>query len=84
MRLGGTTVGVNMMYWPDKHDLRLRSEALRSAGNIGDILRMEKVSPAAGYEYYVEMVPQGTSQHAVYLALCRQAVRNSKKKYGYY
>ena len=84
MRLGGKIVTVNMMTWPDKHDFRLRSEALRSAGNIGDILRMEKVYPARDFEYYAEIIPQETSQHPVYLALCRQAVRNSKKTYGYY
>ena len=84
VRLGSETISMNMMTWPDKHDFRLRSEALRSAGNVGDVLRMEKVEPGGGYEYYVEIVPQGTSQHPVYLALCRQPVRNSRKKYGYY
>ena len=42
MRLGTGIVSVNMMTWPAKHDFRLRSEALRSAGNIGDILHLEK------------------------------------------
>ena len=84
VRLGGEVVFVNMMTWPDKHDFRLRSEALRSAGRVGDLLRMEKVEPGAGYEYYVEVIPQGTSHHPVYLALCRQSVRNSRKRYGYY
>ena len=84
MRLGGTIIAVNMMTWPDKRDFRLRNEALRSAGNVGDVLHMEKVGPSTGYEYYVEVIPQGTSLHPVYLARCRQSVRNSKKKYGYY
>ena len=84
VRLGSETISMNMMTWPDKHDFRLRSEALRSAGNVGDILRMEKVEPGSGYEYYAEVVPQGTSQHPVYLALCRRPVRNSRKRYGYY
>lgn len=84
MRLGGEVVTVNMMTWPVKHDFRLRCEALRSAGNVGDILRMERVKPSAGYEYYVEVIPEGTSQHPAYLALCRNPVRNSRKRYGYY
>ena len=84
MYLGAEIVNVNMMTWPDKHDFRLRSEALRSAGNIGDILRMEKVDPTLGFEYYVEVIPQGTSQYPIYSALCLQSVRNSKKTYGYY
>ena len=84
MRLGGEIVSVNMMTWPVKHDFRLRCEALRSAGNIGDILRMEKVDPSTGYEYYVEVIPEGTSQHPTHLALCQNSVRNSMKRYGYY
>lgn len=84
MRLGGEIISVNMMTWPDKHDFRLRSEALRSAGNIGDILRMEKANPGAGYEYYAEVIPKETTQHPVYLALCRHSVRNSQKTFGYY
>lgn len=84
IRLGGEVVDVNMMTWPERHDFRLRSEALRSAGDVGDILRMEKADPTAGYDYYVEIIPTGTSQHSVYLDLCRESVRNSRKKYGYY
>ena len=84
MRLGGEIVSVNMMIWPVKHDFRLRSEALRSAGDVGDILRMEKVDPAAGHEYEVEVISRETDRHAEYLALCRHSVRNSEKRYGYY
>ena len=84
MRLGGEVVSVNMMIWPVKRDFRLRSEALRSAGDVGDVLRMEKVDPAAGHEYEVEVISRETYRHAEYLALCRRSVRNSEKKYGYY
>ena len=85
MRLGGQIISVNMMTWPDKHDFRLRSEALRSAGSIGDILRVEKVDDLVrGFEYYVEIVPKGTTQFSVYRALCTVSVRNSNKHYGYY
>ena len=84
MRLGGAIITVNMMTWPDKHDFRMRSERLRSAGTEGDILRMEKVSALAGYEYDVEVIRKGTRHHQVYLALCRRPVQNSKKRFGYY
>lgn len=84
MRLGAGVIDVNMMTWPDKHDFRLRCEVLRSAGEIGDILRLEKVGSGVDYEYYAEVVPQGTSQHALYQQLCRHRVRNSRKMYGYY
>ena len=84
VRLAGEIIVVNMMTWPDRHDFRLRSEALRNAGNVGDILRMEKVGPAAGYEYYVEIIPEDTSQYPTYRSRCDRSVRNSRKRYGYY
>ena len=67
-----------------KTPFELRSEALRSAGDVGDILRMEKVDPAAGHDYEIEVISQETNRHAEHLALCRHSVRNSEKKYGYY
>lgn len=84
MRLSTDIVSVNMMTWPVKHDFRLRSEALRSAGNVGDILHLEKVDPTIGFEYFVEVIPKGTSQYSSYLAQCSQSVRSSQKMYGYY
>lgn len=82
--MGGQIVEVNMMTWPDKSDFRLRSAAIRDAGMVGDVLRMEKSDGKAGFDYYVEIVPVGSSDFARYQALCTQAVRNSKKKWGYY
>lgn len=83
MRLGGDIFEVNMMTWPVKHDFRLRSEALRSAGNIGDILRVEKVDESTGFSYYVEIIPHNTSQYRYFLALCQNHTRNSQKRWGY-
>jgi len=83
-RIGGSTVSVNMMTWPVKHDFRLRSEELRSAGNVGDILRMERSEVGSGFDYYVEIIPQGTSDYNKRIAQCVRPVRNSKKRYGYY
>ena len=84
MRIGGDLINVNMMTWPVKHDFRLRSEALRSAGEIGDILRMEKTNPSIGYQYYVQIIPQHTTDYELYLSLCDNKTRNSKKVWGYY
>lgn len=85
MSLGGQIISVNMMTWPDRHDFRLRSEALRSAGSIGDIMRMEKVDDlACGFEYYVEIVSKGSTRFPVYRAFCTESVPNSEKRYGYY
>jgi HKD family nuclease len=84
MLLGSALIDVNIMGWKLKKDFRLRSEALRSGGSLGDILRIEQMDPSSAYDYYVEVVPQGTSLHPVYLARCTTSVPNSKKKYGYY
>ena len=83
VRLGGATFPIHMWYNPDKKDLRLRSEHMRSAGMIGDILYVERCDGAGGFSYYVDVVPQGSPKHTEYLAKCINAVRNSKKYWGY-
>ena len=83
MRVGNAVVAVNMMTWPVKHDFRLRSEALRSLGSIGDILVMEKVDDAA-FEYDVAVVATGATDYQLVLTRCDQSVRNSKKRFGYF
>ena len=84
-RIGTSVFEVNMMTWPDKSDFRLRSEALRSAGDVGDILRIEKAELGKGVDYYAEVIPQGTSEFATYEARCTEAARPpSKKRWGYY
>lgn len=85
MWLGTGVIEVNMMTWPDKHDFRLRCEALRSAGNVGDILRLEKTDAALGFDYTAYVILQGTPEHRSALALCvNKAAGKSKKLWGYY
>ena len=84
VRFGGANIAVKMMTWPPKHDFRLRSEVLRSAANVGDILRIEKAKPELGFDYYIEIVPKGTAPHTEHLLFCTGVVRNSKKRFGYY
>jgi HKD family nuclease len=83
VRLGGATFPVHMWYNPDKKDLRLRSEHMRSAGTIGDILYVERSDGAGGFAYYVDVVPLGSPRHTELLAKCTNTVRNSKKVFGY-
>jgi len=83
VRLGGATFPVHMWYNSDKKDLRLRSEHMRSAGTIGDILYVERSDGAGGFAYYVDIVPLGSPRHAELLAKCTNSVRNSKKIFGY-
>lgn len=84
MRLGTQTLSVNWWYNPDKKDFRLRNEALRNAGRVGDILRIELADGSGGFDYYVEIIPQGTSLFPQFAALCKQPVTNSEKTWGYY
>ncbi len=83
VRLGGATLPVHFWYNPEKRDLRLRSEHMRSAGSIGDILYVERSNGAAGFAYYVDVAPLGSPRHAELLAKCTTGVRNSKKLFGY-
>ncbi len=84
MRIGSSIVAVNMMTWPDKSDFRLRSEALRSAGNIGDILQIQATPTHPDYDYDVKIISSGTKRHSLLSKRCNEPVRNSKKQWGYY
>jgi HKD family nuclease len=84
MWIGTEVIAVTMMSWPDKHDFRLRSETLRSAGRIGDILRVERATANAGFDYHVQIVPVGAPQYYHYASLCVNTVRNSGRRWGYY
>ena len=83
MRIGNAIVAVNMMTWPIKHDFRLRSEVLRSIGNIGDILVMESVE-GEDFGYDVSVVAAGSPEYEDMLAKCNQSVRNSVRRFGYF
>lgn len=85
MRLGGDVINVNMFYNDVKKDLRLRSEALRSAGDIDDIIRIEKTDGSETFDYYVQIIPQGTADYGHYRVACSNKVKGVSKKYwGYY
>ncbi len=84
LRIGADLVEATFYNWPDKHDFRIRTESLRAGATVGDILRLEKSAPNSGFDYYAEIVPQGTVMFPTYLSLCTNTVRNSVKLWGYY
>ena len=84
IRFGEETIQVQMMTWPDRHDFRLRSEALRSAGQVGDILRIEQADHAQNLDYHASVIPKDTDEHMFHLMHCKGVVRHSKKRYGYF
>lgn len=76
---------VNMFFNPQKRDLRLRNEALRRAGAVGDILCITAVDPSIGFEYDVQIAPQGSALFQQLQAYCNTPVgHGSSKLYGYY
>lgn len=83
VRHAGATFPVSIWYNPDKRDVRIRSEHIRSAGVIGDILYLERTDGTGGFSYYAEIIPQGTSRYGEYIALCTKGVRNSKKQWNF-
>lgn len=84
MKLIDEIIHVNMMTWPVKHDFRLRSEALRSAGQVGDILCIEQCAEA-GYSYRVAVIRHEAAEYAAYLQRCTESVGGrSQKRWGYY
>lgn len=83
MELDGKVIHVNMMTWPAKHDFRLRSEALRSAGSVGDILKIKKTD-GRSVSYHVEVISRSSSDYTNHLRLCSHNTPNSKKRWGYF
>lgn len=83
MLIGTRIETVNMMTWPVKHDFRLRSEALRSSGRIGDILKIERVLGEDEYEYRVIIIPMASREYLAARELCVNVVKNSEKKFCY-
>lgn len=83
VRLDGDAVETRIWYNPNKRDIRIRGERMRSAGDVNDILYIERSNGAGGFDYYAEVVPVGTSRHSFLFAMCTEKVRNSKKYFGY-
>jgi HKD family nuclease len=84
MSLRSRTLSVNWWYNPDKIDIRMRNSDLRDAGNVGDIMRIEKTDTAIGYDYLVKIIKPFDAEFEATLAACSTKVRApSKKRYGY-
>jgi HKD family nuclease len=84
LRYGASTLDATLWYNPGKKDYRLRNNILRDAGNIGDIIQMERGEPGSGYDYSVTILRQGTTAHNAALKLCVNRPQSSQKRWGYY
>jgi hypothetical protein len=83
MRVGSVQL-VSMFFNPDKGDFRLRNEVLRSSGRPGDILFVRLVDPVNGFEYDVQVAPQGSPLFEQLAPFCNSAVPHSPKRFGYF
>ena len=84
MLVDDAVVRVTMTYFPHRHEFRLRHERLRSAGTIGDILRIERTDDAPELAYSVTVIPQGGPGYEGAFARCANAVGGrSQKRWGY-
>jgi HKD family nuclease len=84
LRFGTDALDAILWYNPDKKDYRLRNNTLRDAGNVGDIIQIEREETGSGYDYSVAILRQGTPAHSDALKLCINSPRNSQKQWGYY
>jgi hypothetical protein len=83
MRIGGVQ-SVRMFFNPRKGDFRLGNAALRSEGNIGDILFVRRVDPVNGFEYDIQVAPQGSPLFEQLTPFCNTPVPHSQKRFGYF
>lgn len=83
MRIGAVQ-SVRMFFNPRKGDFRLGNEALRSSGSVGDILLVRRVDPVNGFEYDIQVAPQGSPLFGQLTPFCKTQVPNSQKRFGYF
>lgn len=84
LRHGANTLDAVLWYNPDKKDYRLRNNTLRNAGNVRDIIQLERGEPGSGYDYSVTILRKGTPAHDNALKLCVNRPQSSQKRWGYY
>ena len=82
MLVDDAVVRVTMTYFPHRHEFRLRHERLRSAGTIGDILRIERTNEVTDHEYAVTVIRQGDPNYVQALERCDNPVRHSQKRWA--
>ena len=77
-------VTATIWYNPERTDLRIRSEQLRAAGKVGDILALRVAATGAVYDYDFEVIPRADSRFSSFDSACNVRVAaNSIKRFGY-
>jgi len=81
--ISSNKVSATLMTWPEKHDFRFRTEEIRKAAQIDDILKVE-ISDIPGIDYEVEIINPSDPAYPRFLTVCSNPVRHSQKSWGYY
>jgi hypothetical protein len=84
-RLNGKLEKGTLFVNRDKHDLRLRSSAIRNAAQVGDLLEIQEAAPGSGFEYEIQIIAKGGTAYPAELAKCVNGARRpSPKRWGYF
>ena len=79
-----TVQGVRMYLYEESSDFRFYARPLVNAGaNLGDIVRITRVSEPDGVEYECVLVRRTTPEYAQWIGYCTQAVQSSPRRFGY-
>lgn len=83
--IGDQTHDATIWYNPVKRDIRIRAEAMRSAGGVGDILLLEQLTEGSDADYRAAVAEQGSETFAQLEAMCTVPARPpSRKRFGYF
>ena len=75
---------VRMYMYENSSDFRFYARPLVNMdADLGDIIRIRRISEPDGAEYECVLAKEGTAEHAQWLVYCTQQVRNSSRRFGY-
>ena len=75
---------VRMYMYEESSDFRFYARPLINAGaDSGDIVRITRIAETEGAEYECVLARSTTPEYAQWIGYCNQAVRNSRRQFGY-
>lgn len=77
-------ISARFWYNPKKLDIRMRDNALRSAGSVNDILLIRQATSGSLHHYDMEVVKPSDPSYSQILSKLTNKVNNSQKRFGYF
>jgi HKD family nuclease len=84
LRFRGQNEPSTLFGYANRSEFRLRNSRIKAAAAVGDILRIRHDESNPGLPYEVDVIAQGTQQHARELRRCVHRATASTRLYGYY